>query len=152
MRRHLSFLLLIPLLVGCTSISANPLQNLQNTQIGATVVTGIQNATWNIDQAVAVGALDPSDPAQACLHKIQTQFGIDPNAPAAPSFVPRRTDLISEGSIVYIEIQILKKLQAGGLANTVPPECKAIVGQIVLDAMSANIKAMPGGGLLPILK
>jgi len=139
-------------------ISANPVQDV--TQAAAanslplvgTVQQGLLDAEFNLDNAIVVGALPKTDPADACLHGALTQIGIEPQAngtPATPlpSFTPKVSDLISAGSVLYIRAQQLKALQgAGGL--TVPVPCEAIIGQFVLDAGKAGAGALPGGNII----
>lgn len=138
-------------LVSCTTISANPAKDtlVASGRVGGVVQQGLLDATFNLDSAVKVGALDASDPAPACFHSVLQQLGIDPSMPAQgpdTSFVPRRSDLISEGSILYIRARQLQKLQGAGV--TTPPACKALIGQFLLDAAAAGLKVQPGGGLL----
>lgn len=170
MRRSVAALGLALVLGACTnSISSNPLKDLVDAgQPPATttapiagtpapapaanvIVTDIQSASFDLDQAVAVGALTADDPAPKCLHGVMTQLGIDPaNPPAAnASFTPKNDGLVSAGAILYIRAQQIKR--AGG-AITVPVDCKSLIGQLVIDAGSAQAKALPGGGLLPTLQ
>lgn len=128
-------------------ISANPVQNIQQavaaTPIGQTVVQGLQDAEWNLDQAIVVGALPSDDPADACMHSALTQAGIEPGSTAAPapSFVPKVSDLISGGSVLYILAQQAKAVQGGGI--NVPVPCEALVGKFVLDAGALGLQAAP---------
>lgn len=115
-------------------------------QTGATIIGGLQDAAWNLDQAVAVGALDAADPAPGCLHAALADLGIGANL---PSFKPKVSDLISAGSIAYIRAQQAKKLSGGVV---VAQSCKAIIGEIVLDIGAAGKGLIPGGNLLPTLK
>lgn len=156
-------LLGVTALTGCSTISANPAQDLRAEiaakpadsgagLFGKVVMQGLLDATYNLDNAVTVGALDATDPAPKCFHGILGQLGIDPAVPTtpAPSFTPRRSDLISEGSILYIRARQAQKLAGQGV--TVPSGCKELVAQFMLDAAAAGIKAQPGGGLLPLLR
>lgn len=164
MTRFLAALPLLALLAGCANpppISANPVQSAVN-QVSAvapgpvqTVETGLLNAEWNLDQAIAIGALPANDPADVCMHQALTQIGIEPApagtaTPPIKSFVPRETDLISTGAVIYIQIQQAKKI-AGGGSITVPVSCKAVIGQFVLDAGALGIKLLPGGAILPVV-
>lgn len=151
--------LLLVAFVGCsTPISGNPVQDLAQQaakplapsvpSLGGVVLQGLQDATWNLDQAVAVGALDKADPAPGCFHGMLGQLGMDPANPAPPaaSFEPKVSDLISAGSVLYIRVQQAKKLQGGGIA--VAPSCKELIAQFMLDAAAAGANALPGGGAL----
>ena len=137
-------------------ISQNPVQSAANAitvalpgtaTTQATVTQGLTDAKWNLDQAIAIGVLPASDPADACLGGVLTQLGVGGATPK--SFTPRESDLISTGSVLYIQIQQAKQLRAGGLA--VPPGCQGLIGMFVIDAASVGIKGLPGGGLLPTL-
>lgn len=149
-------------LVGCAQapISANPIQSTVTAvvpqQVQQTVQTDLLSAEWNLDQAIAVGALAPDDPADKCLHGALTQIGIEPPPPGTtptvpPSFAPKNDGLVSLGAVLYVRFQQLKKLQGGG-SLTIPTDCKALVGQFVLDAGAAGIKGLPGGSLIPTLQ
>ncbi len=106
-----------------------------------TVTQGLLDASYNLDNAVTVGALDANDPAPACLHAVLKDIGIDPSStnPAAPSFTPKVSDLISAGSVLYIRARQLEHATGSGITMTIP--CKAIVGQMVIDAGAAAKKA-----------
>ncbi len=150
-------ILLLPLalLAGCSTISGNPASDLRASSglLGKTVAQGLLDATFNLDSAVKVGALDATDPAPPCFHSVLQQLGIDPAMPTQgpdTSFTPRRSDLISEGSILYIRARQLQKLQGAGIQT--PPACKALIGQFLIDAAGAGLKVQPGGGLLVPLR
>jgi hypothetical protein len=160
-----TLLLTAPLAFGaCTNpppISSNPGQTVVKdiTAVApapvATIQTGLLNAEWNLDQAIAKGILPANDPADTCMHAALTQIGIEPAPAGTPSatppesFTPKVTDLISGGAVVYIEAQQVKKLESGG---TIAPSCKQLIGQLVLDAAAVGIKAIPGGGILPAVQ
>lgn len=152
--RNLIPLSLVAALAACTGssipppvISANPIQTVgstvASTSVGQTVTQGLQNAEWNLDQAIVVGALPSDDPADACLHSALTQMGIEPGTttPPAPSFTPKVTDLISGGSVLYILAQQAKAVQGGGI--TMPVSCEALVGKFVLDAGALGVQVAP---------
>src|SRR5258707_2824765 len=92
-RRALLYLSLV-LLAGCSTISANPIQDVPKGQLGGVIVKGLLDATYNLDQAVLVGALPKGDPAPGCFHAVLTQLGVDPAnpAPASSSFSPKVSD------------------------------------------------------------
>lgn len=142
------------LLAACAS--PPPISN-QPTNIVAkvvasdtTIATGLQNASWNLDQAVAIGALAADDPAPPCLHSALQLAGLEAiaGAPSAQAFTPKVTDLISAGSVLYIQA---KKLQ-GAKPFEASPSCKAIVGDVVLQALKAGFTGattvIPGAGPL----
>ena len=148
--------LILLLAAGCTStISANPVQDITSTQtsplasFGTTIQTDLQSAEYNLDQAVLVGALDPTDPAPKCLHEALTAIGIEPGMPGAPSFTPKNDGLASLGAIAYIRAQQLKKAQGG---ISLPTDCKTLIGQIVLDGAAAGKNILPGGSILPSIQ
>ena len=140
------------LVAGCAEISANPMRDLPHGNLGGVVIRGLQDATFNLDSAVKVGALEATDPAPKCFHGVLAQLGADPSAPTPPgaSFEPKVSDLISFGSILYIRAQQLKKVQGGGVA--VPTDCKVLITNFLLDAAGAGVKGLPGGGLLPTFR
>lgn len=159
------------LLAGCTNgpavapISANPLQDVSGIiaplapstgpSLQGTVTQGLLDASWNLDQAVAVGALDAQDAAPACLHSVLGDLGIDPANPAtaAPNFTPHVSDLISGGSVIYIRARQAEKAAASG-GPTFSLSCKALIGQFVIDAGKLAQRvggAMPGIGQITSL-
>ena len=144
--------LLAMMLVGCTAISANPIRDVAKGPVGDVVVKGLQDAAFNLDSAVKVGALSADDPAPACLHAVLTKLGADPANPVPPgaSFAPRVSDLISAGSVAYIRLQQLKKAQGAGIAVPVP--CEAIIGRLLIDTASGAASVLPGSRLLPGLR
>lgn len=87
-RRALIFAVLA--LGACTAanppppISANPAGDIANiaeeTKLGQEVILGLQNSEWNLDQAIAIGVLPPTDPADACLHQALAEMGQEPGA------------------------------------------------------------------------
>lgn len=157
--RYLAFAFFLGILGGCAQapISANPVQSsvqaLVPAQIQHTVETDLLSAEWNLDQAILIGALPKDDPADACLHSSLTLIGIEPSpdgstAPPPPTFTPKNDGLVSLGAIAYVRLQQAKKLTGGGSIQ-VPQGCKTIIGQFVLDAGAAGVKAFPGAGILP---
>lgn len=165
MKRILTPMLVALALAGCSAnipISANPINDLssQTGQVGSTVVQGLQDAAFNFDNAVAVGALDKTDPAPACVHGILQDIGQDvtvtlTGATPVPStvgsgasYTPKVSDLISAGSVAYIRAQQAKKL-VGGSGLSVPVGCEAIVGKVVIDgankAGSMGLSVLTGG-------
>lgn len=106
----------------------------QSTNItNPTIVTDLQSAAYNLDQAVVVGALLPDDPAPACIHAVLVKSGIEVPAGAAPaqSFVPKKDGVASAGAIAYIIAQQARRLSKEKL--TVDPSCEALVGRVVID-------------------
>lgn len=152
MSHVLAILSMLVLAAGCTTISANPIQDLPKTQLGGVVIQGLQDASFNLDSAVTVGALTATDPAPPCFHAVLTRLGADPTNPVPPgaSFTPKVSDLISAGSVLYIRAQQLKQAQGAGV--TVPTSCKLLITDFLLDAAGAGVSGLPGGGLLPRLR
>lgn len=151
MIRYVS-LLLILIFAGCATapISADPIRDILPSgpgTLGGVVVAGLLDATFNLDSAVKVGALDATDPAPKCFHGVLTQLGVDPANPVPPgqSFTPKVSDLISAGSVLYIRARQLQKAQGQGVS--VPAGCKELIAQFLLDAAAAGVKGLPGGGL-----
>jgi hypothetical protein len=119
--------------------------------IKGTVTQGLVDTAWNLDEAIAVGALDRNDPAPGCLDAVLGDLGIGKSAGLPlPSFTPKVSDLISGGSVLYIRAQQAKRLAGGGIELQIP--CQALVGKLVIDAAKAGINAgaslVPGAGLL----
>ncbi len=136
------------LATGCTgTISGNPLDDLPKGRLGGVIVQGLQDASFNLDSAVTVGALAATDPAPPCFHSVLGQIGADPTAPMPPgqSFTPKVSDLISAGSVLYIRAQQAKAAQRTGV--TIPPPCKVLITDFLLDAAALGVKGFPGGGL-----
>lgn len=156
--RHLFIAMAALLLASCSAsnppapISANPTQDalaaLPPSPAQTTVVQGLQDASYNLDSAVTVGALSASDPAPACLHSALTQLGIStPGNTVTPaaSFVPKVSDLISAGAVLYIRAQQAQALIAsGGIQVSVP--CEALIGKLVMDAGKATAAGTIIGG------
>lgn len=148
--RGFAILALALLCAACASpppISSNPLQDIRaaaaplapssGPSLTGTITQGLQDASFNLDNAVTVGALDAQDAAPACLHSALKQLGIDPTSPTpdAASFTPKVSDLISAASVAYIRARQAEKLAGTGV--TVDVSCKALIGQIVLDGGKA---------------
>ena len=107
----------------------------------AQVVTDLQSAAFNLDNAIAVGALPANDPAAACIHGVLQEAGVEvpPGSTAPKSFTPKNDGLVSLGAIAYIQIQ-----QAKNSAGVViPQDCKTIVGQFVIDGVGMVNKLAP---------
>lgn len=142
--------LLALVLAGCATgsaatISANPQQTLTNAILppGGVIVVGLQNAAYNLDQAVAIKVLAANDPADLCVHQFLQGIGQDVGqapVPPAPSFTPKVSDLISGGSVAYILAQQAKALAANG-GIVVPPSCEQLIGHMVLTGVNAPANA-----------
>jgi hypothetical protein len=140
-------------LTGCATpapISANPIQSVANvaasTQLGGTVITGLQGAAWNLDQAIAIKVLPATDPADLCVHQALQAIGQDVGQTPTPvaQFVPKITDLLSAGSVAYILAYQAKQL-AGNGGLTVPVSCQQIVGEFVLKGINAPANTIISG-------
>lgn len=138
----LSFVFAAVALSGCEApqpISSAPL----GLPADSLVATGLKNAAFNLDQAIAIGVLRKDDPAAACVHGVLKDAGLDGDgtAPAVQSFQPRVTDLVSAGSVAYIDAQRLKAVS--GMLGTIPGGCEALVGRIMIDGLKAGARVMP---------
>lgn len=134
-------------LAGCATppqISASPLPAITNP----TIVTDLQSAAFDLDSAVAVGALAADDPAPKCLHDVLQKAGIEtpPGATAAASFTPKIDGAASAGAVAYILAQQAKRLMHGGV--TVDVSCEALLGRVVIDGVKTTAKAFPIPGIL----
>ena len=163
MKHLISMLLIGTALAGCATLP--PISSDPGTDVAraiappdSTIATGLQNAAYNLDSAIAIGVLPKDDPASACVHGFLQQAGLE-RAPGqaveAKSFTPKVTDLISAGSVLYIKAQQAK--QAGAGALVLPASCNAIIGMFVVDSVKAGFAAattvLPGAGpLLSIIK
>ena len=138
---------------GC-AISNSPLGVLPQDGF---VASDLKAAAYNLDQAIAIGVLPEDDPAAGCVHGVLGDLGLegDGTATAAQSFQPKRDGLISTGAVLYIRARQLEKAREAGRFK-LPEDCKAIIGQIVIDAAKAAGKTarslIPGGGLISILR
>lgn len=144
-------------IAGCATpppISTNPLQTVTSVVLpaGGTVLTGLQNAAFNLDEAVLIGVLPATDPAAGCVHGVLKQIGADvvltmgvempvPGAAAAATFTPKITDLLSAGSVAYILAQQAKQIAANP-GILVPVSCDQIVGQFVIQSINAPANAV----------
>jgi hypothetical protein len=137
--------LFILILAGCATppqISNAP-TSLQATiaktvaQPDSLIATGLQDAAFNFDQAVAIGVLPADDPAPKCAHDALRLAGLEqvPGAVEAKSFTPRVSDAISAGSVLYIQARQAK----GAKPFEASQDCKALLGTIVLDALRAGV-------------
>jgi len=124
-------LAMLGLLLGGCTISANPIADVRalfsGTGTGGIVARDMEAAKFNFDQAIKVGALAPDDPGAGCLAAVLQDLGMN-----APSYTPQRAGVLSEGAILYIRAQQLKRLQ-GGLGGELPVACKALIGQFAID-------------------
>jgi hypothetical protein len=133
--------LTIFLLAACTT----PISKSGPVPLPFGVARDLVATGWDIDQAVAVGAILPTDPAVGCIHGVLAEAGLDTPAcvapavcpPAAPSFVPQNRGAVSAGSIVYIHAQQLKNLSQ----LAVPVECDAMIGQFVRLGLTKSVPA-----------
>jgi len=147
--RTLYLLLAIFLLAGCVStpsvITSQPTPPVLKSK---TIVSDLQAAAYNLDQAVAIGALPADDPAPKCLHAVLIKAGIEVPAgqPPAKSFEPKNDGLASLGSIAYIQVQQAKALR--GEKTPVSVDCRALLGTFVLDGAAGLAKVLPVRGLL----
>lgn len=135
---------------GC-AISTSPLGALPQDGV---IANDLKAAVYNLDQAIAIGVLPEDDPAAGCLHGVLSDLGLDGTATAAQSFQPKRDGLISEGAVLYIRAQQAKKARANRIV--LPKDCKAIIGQIVIDAAKVASRGarslIPGGGLISLIR
>lgn len=144
MKRIALLLLAAVALSGCAlmpeTITASPAGGISITN--QTVVTDLKSASFNLDQAVAIGVLDANDPAPYCLHDVLKRAGIElaPGVQPPKSFTPKYDGIASAGAVAYIEAQKLKRLAGQGVQ--VDASCEALVGRIVIDGMKAARKTM----------
>lgn len=120
------------------------------------VASDLKAAAYNLDQAIAIGVLPADDPAAACVNDVLVDLGLDADASpdASQSFMPKRDGLVSVGAVLYIRARQLEKAKATRV--NLPTNCKAVIGQIVIDAAKVAGKVarsvIPGGGLISIFR
>lgn len=147
------------LLAGCLTACVSSPNLIQSTPTNASLPLPItdpasildwKTASSTLDQAVAIGALLPDDPAPACVHNVLLQAGIElaPGAVAPKSFVPLHNGPVSDAAVLYIQAQQAKQISSKGI--TVSVSCEAIVGRIFIDNLKAVAKV--GTSLIPIPK
>jgi hypothetical protein len=127
-------------LAGC-SVSASLPQDissaLSNGSGPGPIVTDFTDAQYNLNQAMAVGALPANDPGAACLNQVAQQLNI--GGTPAVSFVPKvgGTLVLSGASVLYIRYN-----QAAGLQGTfTPPQgCLALMGKMQWDTLKAALQ------------
>lgn len=143
---------LLAILCFCLSACVSTPQLISGTPTGGslpipitnpTIVTDLQSAAYNMDNAVAVGALQANDPAPACIHDVLVKAGIEiPAGAVAPkTFVPKNDGAASAGAIAYIIAQQAKQISKTGVS--VDPSCEALLGRVVIDGVKAVNKAVP---------
>lgn len=133
---------------GVTTVNQPSSLNITNP----TIVNDLESAAYNLDNAVTVGALTPDDPAPKCLHDVLRVAGIEtpPGTTASQTFVPKNNGVASLGAIAYIQVQQAKR--AGGQGITVAVDCKALIGQLVIDGATGLVAISPVGRLFRALK
>jgi len=139
-----AFVFLALFLAGCSNmITGGPPGQGPAVDPNSALAKDLVSAAYNLDNAVLVGALPADDPAPACVHGVLINAGIElpPGTTAPASFEPKRDGLVSAGAIAYIKIQQLKA-QSGKVLK-VPVSCKALIGQIMVDGLTAPTRILP---------
>lgn len=113
----MKYLIVLIMLTGCAV--TDPIG--ARLSPGALITSDLSATSRNLDQAVAVGALKPTDPAPQCLHDLLARTGA-----GQETFKPEISGLISLQSVAYIRAQQIKN--RGDLSAS----CKAIIGEIVV--------------------
>lgn len=105
------------------------------------IVADIQGAASNLDQAISIGVLPAGDPAAKCAHDALAMAGVEvaPGDKPSQSFVPKKGSPLTDASVLYIIAQQAKS----GPGFTVDTSCKALLGQLVIDGLTAARKAVP---------
>lgn len=136
------------LLAGCVStpslISGTPAAGSLPIPItNQTIVTDLQSAAYNLDNAVEVGALSADDPAPKCIHDVLVKAGIEipPGAVAPKTFAPKHDGVASAGAIAYILAQQAKQIAKSKVAVDV--SCEALLGRVVIDGATTLRKSVP---------
>lgn len=136
---------MLAVLAGCastpTSIGPMPTSGLPTVSPTSLLGQDLVDAAWQADQAIAVKALNADDPLPPCLHMVNSALGLE-GSPAAPaSFTPRNTGLVSQAVTLYILDQQAQAFL--GTPVTVPTQCEAVVGRIVINRAKAINRALP---------
>lgn len=143
-------------LVGCTigpDLKGTIVANVKTETAGdSIIIQGLKASKFNFAEAKRIGALKPDDPAEACVDSVLVSLGVGGEVPQ--QFDPQVVDVISAGSVAYILARQLEAQQRSpGLQLSF--DCKALIGQIVIDAGKVTAKAgsdfLPGGRVLTIL-
>lgn len=149
MTKLISLVILATLLSGCVSTISNTAGGgleILPTPIKNQVRDDLIATAFNLDEAQRIGILPPESRAPACQHQINRALGVepDPNAVAALSFMPMRDGLISEASIIYLEILRLR-LQPSVIA--IPQDCATVLGTIQIQVLG---RALDIAGGIPV--
>jgi len=151
---------IVALFIGAFFLSACAISNTPlgvGVKEGGFVASDLKAAAYNLDQAIAIGVLPEDDPAASCVHAVLGDLGLDGDGTAtvAQSFQPKRDGLISTGAVLYIRARQLEKAREAGRFK-LPKDCKAIIGQIVIDAAKVARRGLrsliPGSGLISIIR
>ena len=110
----------------------------QDVGLQTTINTDLADAQFDLTQAAQLGIIPANDPALTCLNAVQGV--LNPTTPAA-QFTPKIGGAASTGAVAYILAQQAKAASGGGLAGLVPPDCKALLGDIILKGLDATNKA-----------
>jgi hypothetical protein len=158
--RYIPILCALFLLPACGTISGDLKQDIvgglstggERPAPLEAIGTDLVNVDFNLTKAVEVGALLPDDPAQACVHGVVTDLGLNPEAPKepAPSFTPRSEGVLAKGSIAYIRVQQARRA-ARQPDYELSADCERLLGRIVLDAARAARRIgsnLPGAGVI----
>lgn len=119
----MKYLIVLLMLTGCAV--TDPIG--AKLSASALITSDLTATSRNLDQAVAVGALKPTDPAPQCLHDLLARTGA-----GQETFKPEISGLISLQSIAYIRAQQIKN--RGELSAS----CKAVIGDIVIGKIMPN--------------
>ena len=139
MRKMVCALLVSLTLSACTQAISNSPVSLDSASV---LGKDLAAAKFNLDQAIAVGALPADDPAAGCVTAVLADLGLDKEA---VSFEPQREGVVSVGAIIYIRVAQAKAFKD---SFKLPSDCDAVVGRLVIDSVKAGSRALPGAGLL----
>lgn len=144
-------LVFVSFFMGGCATSNSPVGGLRQDGL---IANDLKAAAFNLDQAIAIGVLPEDDPAAGCVRGVLSDLGLDGTAAPEQSFMPKRDGLISIGAVLYIRAQQVKKARASRI--TLPQDCMAIIGRIVIDAAKVAGRGarslIPGGGLISIIR
>jgi uncharacterized protein YfiM (DUF2279 family) len=144
----LLFLFLLPACMGVgPDLRGDIVAGVKGGTEPGLVVQGLLDAQYNLENAVAVGALPAEDPALPCVKSVLADLGVGQGE--VQRFTPRVSELLSAASVAYIRARQLERER--DTPFKLSADCKAIVGQIMIDfakVASKGVGALPGGDLV----
>jgi hypothetical protein len=139
---------LVVMLAGCTALGTTQQISAAPTPVPIVkpIATDLTQTAINLNCAVSIGILQPTDPAVGCVNSALAASNLPavtcsggvatvgvPATTTVPSFTATNAGLASAGSISYIKLA----QQQARTPVTISPACKQLLGQFVVDAATA---------------